>query len=256
MALSFKDMADIYGTDQAMHKNITRLQDLAGATLGLGRDLGQEAAGMAEFQPFTVTSTLGGATVDPSGGVNVTTTEEERALSAGLLGGAGGAFNRAMADPAIAQQELYNQMRAIQQPEEQRERLALEERMLAQGRMGLGSAAYGGSNPDMLAQEQAIQENMLKANLAARGQSMSELGQFTDMGTSMLAGAYTPQAQALGLLGAGTNVAQIADLGRRTGAGLFSDLTQKAFDPYTELMRDAATSKGERDEAYLKLLFG
>lgn len=146
MGLSFKEMAEIYGADQAMHSNITRLQDLAGSTLGLGRDIGQEAAGMAKFQPFTVTSTLGGATVDPSGSVDVTTTEEERALSAGLLGGAGDAFNRAMADPAIAQQELYNQMRAIQQPEEQRQRLALEERMLAQGRMGLGSAAYGGAN--------------------------------------------------------------------------------------------------------------
>lgn len=256
MDLSFRDMAEIYGADQTMHANITRLQDLAGSTLGLGRDLGTEAAGMAKFQPFTVTSSLGGATVSPDGSVDVTTTQRERELSEGLLGGAGGAFARAMEDPAIAQQELYNQMRAIQQPEEQRQRLALEERMLAQGRMGLGSAAYGGANPELLAQEQAQQEAMLKANLAARGQSMQELGQMTDMGTSMLASAYTPQAQALGLLGAGTNVAQIADLGRRTGAGLFSDLTQKAFDPYTQLMADAATSKGERDETYLKFLFG
>ena len=85
---------------------------------------------------------------------------------------------------------------------------------------------------------------------------MAELGQFTDMGTSMLANAYTPQAQAIGLLGAGTNVAQIADLSRRTGAGLFSDLSQKAFDPYTQLMEGAATSKANRDQAYFDFLFG
>lgn len=254
--MNFRDALEIYGTNEQMEGNINRLQELAGSTLGLGRALGTEAAGMAKFQPFTVTSSLGGATVGPDGSVDVTTTEEERALSAGLLGGAGGAFNRAMVDPAIAQQELYNQMRAIQQPEEQRQRLALEERMLAQGRMGLGSSAYGGANPELLAQEQAQQEAMLKANLAARGQSMQELGQMTDMGTSMLASAYTPQAQALGLLGAGTNVAQIADLGRRTGAGLFSDLTQKAFDPYTQLMEGAATAKADRDQAYFEFLFG
>lgn len=256
MDLTFEDALQIYGANEAIEGNINRLQDLAGSTLGLGKALGTEAAEMARFQPFTVTSSLGGATVDPSGSVNVTTTAQEQALSQSLLGGAGGAFTRAMEDPAIAQQELYNQMRAIQQPEEQRQRLALEERMLSQGRMGLGSAAYGGANPELLAQEQAQQEAMLKANLAARGQSMSELGQFTDMGTSMLASAYTPQAQALGLLGAGTNVAQIADLGRRTGAGLFSDLAQKSFDPYTQLMEGATTAKANRDQAYFDFLFG
>lgn len=254
--MDFRDALEIYGANEQMEGNIDRLQELAGSTLGLGRALGTEAAGMAEFKPFTVTSSLGGATVDPSGSVNVTTTAQEQALSQGLLGGAGGAFTRAMADPAVAQQELYNQMRAIQQPEEERRRLALEERMLSQGRMGLGSAAYGGASPEGLALAQAEQEAMLKANLAARGQAMSELGQMTDMGTSMLASAYTPQAQALGLLGAGTNVAQIADLGRRTGAGLFSDLTQKAFEPYTQLMEGAATAKADRDQAYFEFLFG
>ena len=255
MSLTFEDAVEIYGKNEQIEGNINRLQELAGSTLGLGKALGTEAADMATFQPFTVTSSLGGASVGPDGSVNLTTTQRERELSEGLLGGAGGAFARAMEDPAIAQQELYNQMRAIQQPEEQRQRLALEERMLAQGRMGLGSAAYGGANPEMLAQAQAEQDAMLKANLAARGQSMQELGQMTDMGASMLASAYTPQAQALGLLGAGTNVAQIADLGRRTGAGLFSDLSQKAFEPYTQLMEGAATAKADRDQAYFDFLF-
>lgn len=238
------------------NENIDALENLAQTTLGTGQRIGRDAADMATFQPFTVTSTLGGATVDPSGSVNVTTTEEERALAAGLLGGAGGAFNRAMVDPAIAQEELYNQMRAIQRPEEQRDRLAMEQRLFNQGRMGISSAAYGGASPELLAQEQAIQDNMLKANLAARGQSMQELGQFTDMGTSMLAGAYTPQAQALGLLGAGTNIAQLADLGRRTGAGLFADLSQKAYEPYTALLQETAVAEAERDATLADILFG
>ena len=238
------------------NENIDTLENLAQSTLGTGQRIGRDAADMAKFQPFTVTSTLGGATVDPSGSVNVTTTEEERALTAGLLGGAGGAFNRAMVDPSIAQEELYNQMRAIQRPEEQRDRLAMEQRLFNQGRMGISSAAYGGASPELLAQEQAQQEAMLKANLAARGQSMQELGLFSDMGTSMLAGAYTPQAQALGLLGAGTNIAQLADLGRRTGAGLFADLSQKAYEPYTSLLQEAAVAGAERDKTLADILFG
>jgi hypothetical protein len=256
MGIDAQDLVEGAASGYMSEEAVKRVQQMQDDLQADGRTIGLEAAGMANFQPYTVTSTLGGATVGPDGSVNLTTTEEERALSAGLLGGAGGAFNRAMADPAVAQEELYNQMRAIQQPEEQRQRLALEQRMFNQGRMGVSSAAYGGANPEMLAQEQAIQENMLKANLAARGQSMQELGQYTDMGTSMLAGAYTPQAQALGLLGAGTNVAQIADLGRRTGAGLFSDISQKYVDPYTKMLGLELDAKAARDAGYFSLFYG
>ncbi len=256
MSVTLEDALEIYGKNEQIEGNINRLQDLAGSTLSLGKALGTEAAGMAEFKPFTVTGSLGGASVDSEGSVNLQLTPEERMMQTGLMAGAGSSFTRAMADPSIAQENLYNQMRAIQQPEEERRRLALEERMLSQGRLGLSSNAYGGANPEMLAQAQAEQDAMLKANLAARGQSMQELGQFADMGTSMLANAYTPQAQAIGLLGAGTNVAQIADLSRRTGAGLFSDLAQKSFDPYTQLMEGATTAKANRDQAYFDFLFG
>jgi len=255
-SLKTEDYLEIAADATVNEANVQRIQDMQGTVKADARALADEAAGIATFQPYTVTSSLGGASVGPDGSVNLNVSARERELQDRLFGGAGGAFARAMEDPAIAQEMLYNQMRAIQQPEEQRQRLALEERMLAQGRMGLGSAAYGGANPEMLAQEQALQENMLKANLAARTQSMAELGQFSDMGTAMLASAYTPQAQALGLLGAGTNVAQIADLGRRAGAGLFSDISQKGFDPYTELLKFELEAKALRDEGYANLFTG
>lgn len=255
MSISAKDVLKGAAGGYMNEEAVKRVQQMQRDLMEDGRSIGLEAREMATFQPYTVTSTLGGATVGPDGSVDLTTTPEERELQAGLLGGAGGAFARAMEDPAVAQQELYSQMRAVQQPEEQRQRLALEERMLSQGRMGLGSAAYGGANPELLAQEQAIQENMLKANLAARGQAMDELGQFTDMGGTMLASAYTPQAQALGLLGAGTNVAQIADVGRRTGAGLFSDISQKYVDPYTRLLGLELDAKAARDAGYYSIFF-
>ena len=57
-----------------------------------------------------------------------------------LLSQAEEALGRAAIDPSQAQADLYGQIRATQQPEEERQRLALEERMLAQGRLGLSSS--------------------------------------------------------------------------------------------------------------------
>ena len=252
-------LLDAYASSELTEKEIDRIQDQQLATLGFGEMYGTEAAEMAEFKPYSVTSSLGGATtaVDPDTGqltVDITKTQAEKDLEADLLSGATSMFGLAAADPSLAQAELYEQIRAVQRPEEERQRLALEERMLAQGRLGLQSAAYGGSSPELLAQEQARQEAMLKANLGARTQSMAELGQFTDMGTAMLAGAYTPQTEAIGLLGAGTNVAQLQDLGAREGASLYNTMMQKAFEPYTDLLSLEATAKGERDAGYYKIL--
>ena len=124
-----------------------------------------------------------------------------------LLTQADTAFGRAMADPSQAQADLYGQIRATQRPEEERQRLALEERMLAQGRLGLSSAAYGGSSPELLAQETARQEAMSRANLSARQQAMQEQQQAYGQGLGLLGQASGMRAQdlaeATGLLGAG-----------------------------------------------------
>lgn len=220
------------------------------ALMGLGEDVAERA----RFQPFTVTTGLGQTVTTPEGSLDVILSPEQEALQNQLLGQAQGLFEGVGVDPTIAQADLYEQMRAIQRPEEERQRLATEERMLAQGRLGLSSDAYGGSTPELLAQEQARQEAMLKANLGARTQSLAELGQFGDMGTKMLAGAYTPQTEALGLLGAGTNVAQLQDLGAREGASLYSTIVQKAFDPYMALLDKEYAAKADRDKTYYEIL--
>ena len=49
-------------------------------------------------------------------------------------------------------------MHAAQRPEEERQRLALEERLAAQGRLGTSSAAYGGATPELLALSAAERE--------------------------------------------------------------------------------------------------
>ncbi len=143
-----------------------------------------------------------------------------------LLAQAETALGRAAVDPSQAQADIYRQMRAAQRPEEERQRLALEERMLAQGRLGLRSDAYGGASPELLAQETARQEAMARANLAARQQAMQEQQQAYGQGLGLLGQAAGLRAQdlaeATGLLGAGYTPEQreLARAGALFGAGM------------------------------------
>ncbi len=143
-----------------------------------------------------------------------------------LLAQAETALGRAAVDPSQAQADIYSQIRATQRPEEERQSLALEERMLAQGRSGLSSAAYGGASPELLAQETARQEAMARANVSARQQAMQEQQQAYGQGIGLLGQAAGLRAQdlaeATGLLGAGYTPEQreLARAGALFGAGM------------------------------------
>ena len=182
--------------------------------------IGQQASDATQFKPFGVTSNLANVQVDPTGNLNVNLNAQQQAMQNQLMGQASGLFSQVGQDPAQAQAALYEQMRGIQRPDEQRQRLALEERMLSQGRLGLGSAAYGGSSPELLAQETAIQEAMGRANLGARQQSQAEQLQAGQLGGYLQGFGYQPQQQALNMFGAGVPTAELVQRGQQRGAEL------------------------------------
>ena len=211
-------------------------------------DLGEDIYGRAQFQPFTVTTSLGGATTTPTGGFGLDLSPEQQALQNQLLGQSQALFGQVGVDPSMAQADLYEQIRATQRPEEQRQALALEERMLSQGRLGLSSDAYGGASPELLAQETARQEAMARASLGARTQAMAEQKQALDAATGMMTQGYKPQEQALAALGYGIQGGQLADVGRRTGAELYGKLGQSGLEALIN-MEELATGleAGQRD---------
>ena len=206
-------------------------KEAIGDVQALGRQAQERATALAEqgragaeFKPYTVTSGLAGITTDPSGGFAIDLSPEQQALQAQLQGQAAGLFGQVGQDPAAQQAAIFEQIRATQRPEEERQRLALEERMLSQGRLGLGSAAYGGSSPELLAQETARQEAMARANVGARQQALAEQQQALAGATGLLSAGYTPQREALNLLATSQVPAGFADIGRRTGAELQSQV--------------------------------
>ena len=175
--------------------------------------LAQELRGMLEFQPYTVTSATGGQfgmAQDPTTGqmtYQMATSPEEQALQQQQLERAGMFFGQAATPVDQREQEVYQRMRTAMSPEEERQRLELEQRMAAQGRTGVRTAQFGGT-PEQLALAKAQEEARNQAMLNAMQFAGQEQQRQAQLGTGMLAAGYVPQAQLLGALQPGMTTAE------------------------------------------------
>jgi hypothetical protein len=219
------------------------------------------------FKPFTVSGPTGSIsaggetryTLSPSGqalqdalesaalsrfgatpaGVGQIGTAAEQAM------GVGGQFMGQVGMPmGEREQEVYDRIRATQLGEEERQRLALEERLFSQGRGGVRTSMFGGT-PEQFALAQAQEEAQNRASLAAIQQAQAEQqqqaaigAQFTGLGAGLtsqqqaleaaqqqmglgaLQGAYIPQAAMLSAFSPALNVASLADVSRRQAGEL------------------------------------
>ena len=177
--------------------------------------LAQELSGMLEFQPYTVTSATGGQfgmTQDPTTGqmtYQLQTSPEEQALQQQQMDRAGMFFEQAAMPTADREQQVYERMRAAMAPEEERQRLALEQRLAAQGRLGTRTSMFGGT-PEQLALAQAQEEAKNRAILNAMQFAGQEQQRQAQLGSGMLAAGYVPQAQLLNALQPGMTAAERA----------------------------------------------
>jgi len=251
---------------------LNSLRDVAQQAATGMEQIGQRGAEAAAFRPFTVSTGFGGVTTTPEGGFATALSPQQaaqqqqlQAITGGLLGGmgavapdvsgiqqqalqgVGGALTGAMAPMGAREADVYERIRATQRPEEQRQQLALEERLAAQGRTGLRTAQFGGS-PEQFALAQAQEEAKARASLGAIGQAQAEQLQQLGMAESLFglggraaglpsalqaaqlqniissqAAQFQPEQQLLASLTPGIQLASLADLGRRQGAGLLTE---------------------------------
>jgi len=106
---------------------------------------------------------------------------------------AGQAAQQVLQPTAAREAEVFERIRATQRPEEERQRLALEQRLAAQGRLGTRSAAYGGATPEQLAMATAQEEARNRASLSAIQQAQAERRQALGEAQA-LGGMFTQQA--------------------------------------------------------------
>ena len=305
----------------ALQDQMNRLSNIGTGLATGARELGEEAQAGTAFRPFTVSTGFGGVQATPTGGYATTLDpslagqqEQLQALTGGLIGGMGGAapdvsgiqqqalggvggfLTGAMAPMAQREADVYERIRATQRPEEQRQQLALEERLAAQGRTGLRTAQFGGS-PEQLALAQAQEEAKARASLGALGQAQAEqlqqmglaesmfglggraaalpqglqLGQLQNIGLAQAA-QYLPEQQLLASLTPAISLADIAGVGQRQGAGYLAQAGTTGLEALGEietsranLLRDLYSSllaqqtsaqTGERQESVAGGLFG
>ena len=123
--------------------------------------------------------------------------QQEQAASQAF--GLGGDFmGRAGMPMADREQDIYGRIRAMQTPEEERQRLALEERLANQGRLGVRTNMFGGT-PEQLVLAKAQEEAQDRAALLAMQQAQQEQRQAADIGATygQLGSNIATQRQAL-----------------------------------------------------------
>jgi hypothetical protein len=175
--------------------------------------LADKLSGMLEFQPYTVTSATGGQfgmSQDPETGqmsYNLATSPEEQAFQQQAMKDAEMYFGQARTPIAQREQQVYDRMLTAMSPEQERQRLALEQRMASQGRLGVSTAQFGGT-PEQLAMAKAQSEAQNQAMLNAMQFAGQEQQRQSQLGTGMLAAGYVPQAQLLNALQPGMTTAE------------------------------------------------
>ena len=178
-------------------ENLDRLRQLGVTGQAEATRVGQQAVDTSSFKPYSVTTGAGTTQTDAQGGFNLGLSPEQAAMQAQLTGQAGNLFGGITGNAGQAGQDIYNQIRAIQNPQEQRDQLRLNEEMFARGRGGISSAQFGGQNQEQFGYNQAQQEAMNNAAFKARTMALGEQEQQLALGEGLLSQAYVPQREQL-----------------------------------------------------------
>ena len=226
-----------------------------------------EISRQSQFKPFTVTTPTGSRATLSAGGMQTMLSPTEQALQQRMLGFGSEAFGF-LGDPAARQQEqesligmltqdpsqraaresdIFGRLTAAQQPEQERARLELEQRLANQGRLGVQTAMYGGT-PEQLALQKAIQEQQANTAISAMEQARAEqalqsqqtlqglgetrarLGLLGELGLQSIPTAYAGQNQLLANLQPQLDARRIQSALEATGLSLGSQLAESGLE--------------------------
>jgi hypothetical protein len=218
--------------------------------------------------------TIGGQLLGSVGsalGADIANLAQTQALGGTTAGAAQQFIGESLASPQAREQAIFERIRAAQMPEEERQRLMLEERLANQGRLGVATNLFGGT-PEQLALSKAQAEAQNTAMLQAMQQAQAEraqagalgaqfagtTGALAQLGQDLLTARQTRGLQlgtaGLGML-AGEQALQSAAFERGLGA------TKAAFIPEAASLNAlqqalAASQLQQRGQLYGTGLFG
>ena len=177
---------------------------------------------MGSFQPWTISGGVGNVAGGPDG-MQFGLAPHMKGYEQDMLGGGRNLLNRSMMDPMQREQQLYDRMREIQAPGERQNLQNMNQRMMSQGRTGMGSTEYGGS-PEQMAYYKAMGQAQNEAMMGAMSQAQAEQLQQYNMGMGMSQEGFRPMDYLYKQAGLGQNNQQLAQNAAQNQASLFAQL--------------------------------
>lgn len=209
-----------YGVNEAREAGREAQQSLT--------SLGNQLRSDLQFRPYTVTSGTGGVNATAQG-TTTTLSPEMQALQQQLLGGATNLFGQAMMPVENRAGAITAALEAAASPTREREMLGLENRLRAQGRLGVRTDMFGGT-PEQLALSKAIEEQRLNNALMGRQQAIGEQMQAYNVGAGMLGQSFLPQQMLLQDLASAVPFAELSTRGQQQGAVLGAQLAGQGVE--------------------------
>jgi hypothetical protein len=252
----FSGAVGAYGYSEMMNKLQNQRQNT-------GEDLTNLQTGVDErtqFQPWSIKGGGIGSIKQDADGMQLHLTDRQKSIRNQMFQGGQGLMGQAeqgAMNPAAREAEIYERIRAMQRPGEERGYNQMNEAAMRQGRTGMGTAQYGGS-PEQMAFAQAQAEARNTAGYQSMGQAQQEIGNQFQWGQGMLNQSYVPINQLLnkGVHGMqGANMAQDAQmnnanlwsqlgLGGITADTNFSNIEGNAFGNMIQALMGAAGGAG------------
>ena len=239
---SFDQMGQEARIQQLMDtQGLTREQAMANQQTSQMRGFDINNDGVVTNQEFaaarnagvTGTPTGGGAFTGagPMIGPNIQTvlSPQQQAISSGAFTDAQTLLGNVVQDRSAREQEIFDRIRATQEAEEERNRLALEERLFNQGRLGVRTSMFGGT-PEQLALAKAQEEARNRASLLAIQQAQAEQAQDARLGTQLLGAGFLPEAQLQNTFRNALTAAEINRRANQFGTGLFAESSIAGLD--------------------------
>jgi hypothetical protein len=205
-----------------------RLGDIGEQANTGAQAIAQKGLEQGEFKPYTVSSGTGNISVNADG-TQLNLTPEQQALQQQLGQGAQGFFGQAMQPTAQRENDIFAAIRAMQSPEEERQRLMLEERLQNQGRLGVRTSMFGGT-PEQFSMDMAQAEARNQASLMAMQQAQAQQAQQAALGNQFMNSQYLPQAALMQTGQLGFNNAGLQQNAQQFGAGLFGEASMGGLE--------------------------
>jgi hypothetical protein len=207
-----------YGYNELMNRMGDQRDKIGETITGMQGEVDQRT----QFQPWSIRGSMGETRGGPDGMVN-NLSSQGRGIQNQMFGQGREMMGRAAQDPAVREAEIYDRIRAMQMPGEERGYNQMNSAAMRQGRTGMGSAEYGGS-PEQMAFAKAQAEARNTAGFQSMGQAQSELLNQYNMGSGMLDQGYKPNSELMKQAGMGMNNAQLGQKGQMAGADLWAQL--------------------------------